>query len=339
MIQNMRQLDVSKQMADVFGGRQLHNHAAKRSMTIYAGDRNRIIVVLGLSESRKILTSRNFSSINYFAPGYKLDDCYSLVRRFFQESPLFLEGEEHRHIKKIFDVLLKQQMKELEINSPLIRKYMKKRKKMFETANQFGHAFVEICLGIMISNLASTSLKISLSALRARRNVFYFHFEPRRHKLANAALGILGQSFQQCDKLSKIDHKMLLCQSFVLMAYDPLVATIVASIVEGRTKDLQSNTDVYCPVSFVSRVCEKPTTIGEVSFKEGDICYVSLVPASDDKAEKSFPFGSGRHICSGQKISIQMLKLAGEIIEADFKEGFRKNPVLSPDGSFLSFRD
>jgi cytochrome P450 len=339
----MKQLDVINHLESVFGRRQLRNHAGQRGVTTYADADLTIWIVKDLSVSRQILTSKSFQSFNYFEDGYRhftnSNASLDLMRRHFRESPLFLEGEEHRSAKQAFAESLRRQGEELTARAPEIRAYMTERKDGLDSAVDFAHAFVEICLAMVIGNLSCLPLKISLSALRARNNVFYFYFHPKRQQGANEALGILEQSALRADEASATNHELLLCQSILLMAYDPLVATICASIAEGRTRDLAKSAGLYCSTSFVSRVCVEPVSIGTLSLQKGDVCYVSLLPAVDESADNTFPFGAGRHICVGKRISLQILELAEEIIAADFKDGFRKNPILSPDGAFLSFRN
>ncbi|TDJ62697.1 MAG: hypothetical protein E2O36_04370 [Proteobacteria bacterium] len=334
----MKQLDVVRKLDEVFSHRKLRNHAAKRSVIKYGASETTTAIVLDLSVSKQILLSRSFASKNYFDDGYRrLSDAESsvgIVRRFFSHGPLFLEGEEHRASKQLFNDLLKDQADKLEIIAPRIRSIMLNRKRRFNSALDFARLFVEICLASIMKNLSSIPLKMGLNALRNRENVFYFYFRPRRHRIANDALAYLERKATPTDAFAK-----LVCHSLIVMAYDPLVATICANQGEGRTHDFEASADRYCPVSFVSRECIESVAIGETSFAKGDICYVSLVPAIDEASADGLSFGTGVHACIGKQISLKILQLAEQIIVTDFKEGFDKKPVVSPDGVFLSFRN
>lgn len=339
----MKQLDVIHELDRVFGNRKLRNHAGERGIIKYGDSGSMTAIVLDLSVSKQILLSQSFESFNYFDAGYRQLSrskySFDLVRHFFDEGPIFLEGDIHRSAIRTFNALLKDQGDKLGIIASRIRDVMKNRRHRFNTALDFSRLFVEICLGTMISNLLSIPLKVSLRALRARGNVFYFHFHPRRHGIANDALALLDRKIPPAGRSPTTDINRLLCHGLIVMAYDPLVATICANLVEGRGGDFGASTDRYCPTSFVSRNCVKPVNIGGISFAEGDTCYVSLVPAIDEGSAGGLPFGAGVHICVGRKVSIQILQLAAQIIDADFKEGFGKKPVVSPDGAFLSFRN
>ena len=343
ILKTMKQLEVISKMERVFGNRKLRNHAGERGVIKYGDSGDMTAIVLDLSVSKQILQSKSFESFNYFSDGYRRfsDAKYSLesVRRFFVDGPLFLEGERQRSVKQKFNDLMKDQENELIRIMPRIKELMKNRKHRLHTALDFSRLFVDICLATIIENLLSIPLKAALGALRARRNVFYFHFHPLRHRDANEALAMLEKYLPPAGRNPAPDKKLLLCHSLIMMAYDPLVATICASLVEGRAGDRGASADRYCPVSFVSRICVNPVDIGEASFNSGDVCYVSLVPAIDEKTANAFPFGAGVHICIGKRISLQIVRLAEEIIAAEFKEGFDQKPVFSPDGAFLSFQN
>ncbi len=339
----MKQLDIVQKLKSAFGQRGLCHHAEKRGVEVCVDEDHRTALVFDLSISHQILISKSFKDLNYFEEGYQhfsgSPDSLEFVRRFFAEGPLFLEGEVHRNLKKNLNDLLKQQADHLRKAEPRIAAYMRKRKKRFGSPIAFSHAFVEMCLGMMISHLSSLPLKSSLRALRARKNVFYFHFHPLRHKGGNHALSFLEKLISHSKSGLENDHKFLLCGTLILMGYDPLFGTICASIMDGRTHELGKNVERYCPTSFVSRLCVEPVSIGNTSFEKGDICYVSLVPASDEDTVETFPFGAGAHICIGRNLTLQILQLAERIIASDFADGFSKNLVLSPDGAFLSFRE
>jgi hypothetical protein len=127
-----------------------------------------------------------------------------------------------------------------------------------------------------------------------------------------------------------------------------MVGSICASIVEERTEDLAAGAYRYCPTSFVSRICTQPTAIGDVEFKPGDICYVSLMPASDETGDScpeengrspSLAFGLGIHTCIGKHLSLAVLAIAQDILHEVFSEGFEKTSMLAPEGTFLAFKD
>jgi len=339
----MKQLDVVRKMEGAFGGRTLRCHAGERGVVRFGASDSMTAIVLDLSVSREILLSKSFGSFNYFDAGYRrfADSKYTLevVRDFFQAGPIFLEGEQHRAARRLFNNLLDEQMALLESIAPAIRAAMNKRKHRFNTALDFSRLFVEICLATMINNLLAMPLKVALRALRARRNVFYFHFHPLRHADANKALAMLENKSSIADHSLKDDIRRLVCCSLITMAYDPLIATISANLAQRRTRGFDTSTEEFCPVSFVSRKCLHSVEIGSVSFARGDVCYVSLLPAATEKRANTFPFGAGAHVCIGKKISLQILQLAEQIVTADFAEGFPDPPVLAPDGAFLSFRN
>ncbi|MFT4564428.1 MAG: hypothetical protein ACI9BW_004191 [Gammaproteobacteria bacterium] len=340
----MKQLDVIRKLEGVYGNRTLRNHSAARGVVRFGqdgGDGVPTSIVLDLSVSKQILLSKSFGSLNYFHTGYeraaRSQYAVEVIRQYFERGPTFLEGEGHRATRQAFGILLKEQTDTLGTNAPRIHAAMCKRKHRLRSALDFTRLFVEICLGTMICDLSSLPFRESLKILRARRNVFYYHYHPLRHRDANAALAMLDYPISTFAQSSDGEMKRLVCHALILMAYDPLIATICANLVEGRLMGVATSADTYCPVSFVSRICHEPAEINGFAFERGEVCYVSLVPAANEESNATFPFGAGVHTCIGKKISIEIFRLAELIIAADFSDAFRESPACAPDGAFLSF--
>jgi len=337
----MKQLDVINRLEKVFGRRQLRTHAEQRGVLQFDTSGFMTSIVLDLASSREILLSKSFESFNDFEEGYrKLHGSrfrMDSVRSFFTDGPLFLEGDSHRVTKHAFNELLKRQAEVLANSSSAIIALMGNRKYRFDNALDFSRTFVEICLATMISDVLSISMKSSLRALRSRDNTFYFHFHPSRHRNANAALELLDSALTQ--PRPDPDYPLMVGQSLVMMAYDPLIATICAWLVERPPVPLTDAADRYCATSFVTRVCIEPTEIGSTRFDKGDVAYLSLVAAEDEESSEALSFGSGTHVCIGKRISLQILGLAEQVIATGDAESFQRQPALAPDGAFLSFKN
>lgn len=345
-------LEVVKTIDNAFKTRSLTNHSASRSIKILPYGSQRAMLVFDLSASRKILTSKAFNGLNYFKPGLErlgaAGTPLEMIGNFYDETVLFKEGEDHHALKAAFNRLLVQAIADLQASKPRILNYFRKHKARFASPLDFSDAVVRLCFGLIIARLTSISLRTIYRSLSVRRNVFYSYFHPPRQISANQALVILYGASPPPGKGTPGWHEHLLAQSLIIMGIDPMVGSICASIVEERTEDLAAGAYRYCPTSFVSRICTQPTAIGDVEFKPGDICYVSLMPASDETGDScpeengrssSLAFGLGIHTCIGKHLSLAVLAIAQDILHEVFSEGFEKTSMLAPEGTFLAFKD
>ncbi len=345
-------LEVVKIIDQAFKNRTLTSHGASRSIKVLPYGAHRAMLVFDLSASRKILTSKAFNGLNYFKPGVARLSAAGTpmahIGQFYDETILFKEGEEHHSIKAAFNRILSRTIAELQAAKPQILRYFRKRKSAMSSPLVFSDAFVRLCFGLVIARLTSTPLRTVFRSLGVRRNVFFSYFHPPRQISANEALATLYAAASPPEKGAHGWNEHLLAQSLIIMGIDPMVGSICASIVDGRTDGLAAGVYRYCPTSFVSRICVEPVAIGDIEFEPGDVCYVSLMPASDETAHAcpaenernaSLAFGVGVHACIGKHLSLAVLQMADEILDTVFSHGFDTMPTTEPDGAFLSFRD
>ena len=345
-------LDVVKTLDRGFKKRTLSGHVSDCPVKTISFDNHQEIIVFDASISEKILISKSFSSIDYFKPGIehltKAGESIKLLSAFYNQSILFKEGKEHDTVKKAFHYLLEDLSTELQKNKPLIFKYFNKRKKHIYSPLIFSNSLVRLCVGLMISKLTSIPLKRVFHALSLRRNVFFSHFHASRHLASNDALTYLYGAAIPPERDTPDGHKHLLAQSLIMMGIDPLVGEICANIVEGNTEDFIGGVYRHCPTSFVSRVCVQPLFMADIEFNIGDICYISLLPGSngnengcpqDSSKSSSLAFGVGVHTCIGKRLSLEILKIAQDVVHDCFSDGFSGTSIISPDGAFLAFQD
>jgi len=342
-------LDVVKTLDKGFNKRVLTEHASDCPVKVISCDNHQEVLVFDVSISRKILTSKAFSSINYFKPGIehlaKEGESINLISNFYEQSILFKEGKAHDEVKKAFHYLLEDLSDGLQNNKPLIMKYFDKRKKRISSPLIFTNTLIQLCAGLMISKLTSIPLKRVFHALSLRRNVFFSHFHASRHLASNDAFAYLYGASNPPEEYTHEGHKHLLAQSLIIMGIDPLVGEICANIVEGNTENFIGGVDRHCPTSFVSRLCVQPYSIADLEFNPGDICYTSLLPGKNEGCpsgsnnSSSLAFGVGVHTCIGKRLSLVILGIAQEVMHNCFREGFSGQSVISPDGAFLAFRD
>ncbi len=337
----MQQLDVIRKLDEAFTNRSIYHHAGLRGLTHFRDTAQSTTLVLDLSASREILLSSAFHAFNYFDAGYQraMESGNSLenIRVFFDSSPVFKEGEAHLEIRKAFQKRLNQQIEPLEVMAPTIQAAIKKRAHRIHSALDFSNAIVMHCMVAILHNMGCRSIRPAIHALRSRSNVFYYHYHLQRHRKANSVLAMMQKSLDSLPGTQPDENIRFICQSLLLMGFEPLVATICAQVCKISDTPRNSTLQGICPVSFVSRTCMEPISLGAHQFDAGDICYVSLMPARDESVSDALAFGAGLHVCMGKKLAELIIRLARHIATEEFRDGFSDEPKISPDGAFLSF--
>lgn len=340
---SIKSIEVAKALEQTFTDRGISTLKGQRpGIERFPYGENHVFLVLDLALSRQILTMDVFASYNYFREGLERSEKAGRpaanLARFFDEGLLFQEGEQHLSAKYSHRKLLDEQCEQLQRVLPEIVRFFEKRTAWIDDPLTFSRLFVRLCLGITVSALTFAPLTASMRAVRKRENVFYYYFHPLRHQRMDAALVKLnGRGPNGGDRCSETAH--LLSQSLVVMGYDPLIASICATLADDESSDFTRAPARCCPTSFVSRICIEETIIGGRHFAPGDIFYVSLVRReADSSIQDTFPFGLGVHSCVGIRFARVVLSLAGKVVEHCFPGGFRQRAVAYEDGAFLSFK-
>lgn len=337
----MKSLEVAKALELSFANREAFClRVENRIKRIPHGD-NRVFLILTLSTSQQVLTSRSFTSFNYFQEGIDWLETSGkpapAINHFFDQGPLFREGADHFSIKRRFKKVLDEQITELDSLLPHIETAVMKRATYIRNALDFSTLFIRLCVGLIVSNLTSIPLSVSMRILRRRTNVFYFYFHPVRHRRADAALTALREAVPRYSR-SGDDALCLVAQSLLVMGYDPLVGSLCAALSDKECNKFSEAPKRCCPTSFVSRLCVADATIDGFRFNPGDVCYLSLVPTEAEKGRPTFPFGLGVHACVGKQFSIAVLERAEQVASHCFPKGFEETPEAYGDGAFLAFK-
>lgn len=344
-------IDHAKSLNEAFRYRTIGNHAKPHMIEKYPDEGHNTFLIFDPGFSRKILTSKSFISFNYFQPGlersHQQNRPLEWMQSYLDSALLFKSGEAHRLQKKSLHELANQLEIYLIEWQPRLEVYFDKRQRHIRSAIDFSHSVTRICLGLLISRLLSIPLRLALKSLEMRANIWFIWFHPARQAMMNEALKHLYQDAMPPDQSDTNYFPNQLAQSLMVMGYDPLVASICASISEGNSNDFAAQSYRFCPTSFVSRVCDEDIQIDGVDFKAGDICFTSLVPAADQpenddsvnaRSSKSLAYGAGPHICVGKSLSLTILKIAQHIYQQS-PPGFTNKSIISPDGAFLSFKN
>lgn len=339
----MKQLDVINAMIRLFSKRGLMNHAGGRGVLRYEVDGRTVAFVLDVELSRALLLSNAFEVFDFYADGFRhtgSDAALERVRRFFDESPVCLNGDAHLAAKQALSALQGEICERFEARAPALRALVLRRAERYASPLAFARAFVELCLAEIIADLLAVSLRTALRALRQRRNVFQFYFHRLCHRAAGEAIGTLhraaGSAFSQAEGRAR----MLLAESMLLMGSAPLIGSLTAAVMDAVERPGKARqAERYTPVAVVPRLCLRDITIGGERFAAGELCHVSLLPAADQGADPRLAFGAGPHTCIGKRVSLLILNLGIEAAGAAFSGGFQTTPTIAPDGIFLAFRD
>lgn len=344
-------LKVAKRLNNVFKDRTFDSQSSGLPIEIIPSKNHQDILIFDTTTSKKILTSKAFVSLNSFKQGSEYlkrsEEPVALLPDFFNSTILFKEGPEHRHTKRNFHSQLEVLSTELLSAKPLIFNYISKRKHNITNPLVFSNMLVRLFVGLMVSHLTSIPLKRVFHALSIRRNIFFSYLSPSPYIATNNAFKHLYASSSPPLKNTTAYNSHLLAQSLIVMGIDPMIGTICASLVENNKSQFKNNVNRHCPTSFVSRICMQHISIAGVDFNPGDICYISLLPSTEENmnacpsnidSTTSLAFGAGIHTCIGKNLSLVMLDIAEEIAQAYFNEGFKELPSIKLDGTFLCFK-
>jgi hypothetical protein len=199
----------------------------------------------------------------------------------------------------------------------------------------------------LIKQLLNISNKQVIKSILLRNNVWKPYFDRKKFLNLEKSLSILSPKFLSEFNQDDGQLKLLLSQTFIVMGYDPLVATICASASKNElpvsfAKDVMH----VCPTSYTTRICKEEVVLNSTKFTKGSILTLSLIPTKNEKkniaevslATKSLSFGLGHHMCIGKKNSFVILNMA-EKVWADVKKDIPiKDLTICPDGSFLAYK-
>lgn len=313
-------------------------------------DGSRLYLVLNTELSRQILISKSFVSFNYFESGIKkyISKEKSFVDEFFQFSPIFQEGEQHHVQRKKFFKILNNLNSQIIAQEEEFFKFIKSRVCKIKNQLDFSKDFTRFFLIYILKQLLpDVSNKKIIKSIILRQNVWRTYFDLRSFQSMEKSLTILDTKF--LSECTQEDERLniLLAQAFIIMGYDPLVATICASTSKQDLPiSFASDSLHVCPTSYTTRICKQDTSINGVKFKKDSIVTISLVPTKNEINKitenslnsKSLAYGLGQHMCIGKMNSFVILGVA-EKVWSDIKKDIPiQNLSICSDGSFLSYK-
>ena len=346
------QFDLVRTLDRATRRRTLYGSNGGCPIKVIGDEEDRAVIVFDTSISSQVLTSKNFRNSNYFKAGLEhlagAGKSVELIDQFYEDIPLFKEGDEHLRLKKEFKVILEMANHELDDKERIIGDYFRKRKDRIVSPVEFSNKFTRLCSALVIAKLTNFSLLRIMRALDMRCNTFCVHFHPARQLAMNATWEYLYQD-RNIPSREETDHvSHLVAQAFIVMGIDPVSGAICANIIEDNKSKFVEHTHRYRPTSFVPRECVAETEIAGVNFMAGDTVYVYLVPTESEltvegsasgNSRHDIAFGKGVHTCIGKQLSISIINLAEKLVAELYPDGFAQKADIEPDGVFLAFSD
>jgi pimeloyl-ACP methyl ester carboxylesterase len=290
-----------------------------------------VLFVYDTAIGKSILESADFGQYNFIERAVALtsEEQTAWIRRFCAESPVMLDGtmhqEQRRELTKIFQCCSDALRK---ISADMLASTI------VSAASVEGFSSLSIA-EVIIEQLFDTCLteitgdEVAIPAEELFAVDFFNPFpKPSTLRRCDRAIRICMEAVQW-QKLSKIE--VLAVSTLLIMGVSPLLAVVTKSINallecmspldDSMNKAVRAcrSVDFYntVPTNFVIRRCLKPTQIQNYSLAKDDWVYVFLGSANGCPFSRlhSIPFGAGRHICSGTKLSADMLSLTHDALE------------------------
>lgn len=251
------------------------------------------------------------------------------IRRFCSESPVMLDGPSHQEQRReLSNVLLRCSDALRNVPADMLATTIVSASNIEGASSlSIGEQIIGQLFGTCLTEITGHEVVIPNEELFA---VDFFNPFPKPSTLqrCDQAIRVCMEALEW-QKLSKIE--VLAVSTLLIMGVSPLLAAVTKSIntlLEGLcppndniTKAIQAckSVDFYntVPTNFVIRRCLKSITVQNHSLAKDDLVYVFLGSANGCPLSRlqSIPFGAGRHICSGTRLSAEMLSLTHDALE------------------------
>ena len=248
----------------------------------------------------------------------------SLVRAFFERSPIFLEGDSHRDARKRFSRLARVAKSTLEPELDVLADAH------FEAVCHAGRGaglgtvgaihFVDRTLFRLFELLLPGSEKHYPGLAAHPQSLFELVHHPRR---LGDTLDAIAAFLHEYHEASEARERAWVLMSFVLMGRDPLVGGMADFLHLWRAQPETERTewlaglqarDVFRytrPVNLISRVATGRLNEAELDVHPGELVVFMLM--ARDRAGSSCPvarddlaFGHGPHFCVGMPLSLEI---------------------------------
>lgn len=310
--------------------------------------------------TRDILSAKEYKQEDFLHSSLRImgNEEIKWIRQFYAESPLFADGKIHSQRRKSLETglalcsLAIGEMTQNTLEEAIEAELTKTGATSLKLASVLTISLINQCLSTL------TGRKVSLSP-EMLLDIDFFNPFPKPSTLARCdrAIGtcMLQLNWQQLDSPQR--H---VASALLIMGASPMIATVTASI-NALLQTFSNGGTVSCaqiacrkvtfqrtvPTNFVMRRCVEETTLAGVRLAPGDRLYVFLAAANGCpfRPGQSWPFGSGKHVCSGQSLATQMLQLAqASLTQKAAAMAASPLPRISPvkQGSasaFLTFAD
>jgi hypothetical protein len=264
---------------------------------------------------------------------------------YFKNTPLFLSGEEHIQSRNFIGEFYENIEFTIGAWLPLFTK-----KFLSEYENKDLINPIDLCKNYVhevIKNIIATHLSILPSEISDfPESILTISPNLKTIEVSEEKLKKLITLFQsKLNLLNRDPKEAWALASIIIMGTETVSSALMFGLSEpGDLKDTKILIKKSSPVSVVFRKAARDTTIGHVNFKKGQHIYIALHLMNEIRKEDSleeskqyFSFGKAAHMCPGQKLSLNIIKIFFQewfhlgLNEKKLEEiRFRRDIVLKP---------
>jgi hypothetical protein len=290
-----------------------------------------VLFVYDISIGKSILESADLGQYNFIERAIALtsEEQTAWIRRFCAESPVMLDGTSHQDQRReLNNIFLRCSDALRNVSADMLASTIVSASNVEGASSlSVGEEVIGKLFATCLTEITGHEVEIPTEDLFA---VDFFNpfLKPSTLQRCDHAIRTCMEALHW-QKLSKIEA--LAASTLLIMGVSPLLAAVTKSInvlLEGLCPPNDSIThaiktcrsvDFYntVPTNFVIRRCLKPVNIQDYSLAKDDLVYVFLGSANGCPLSRlqSIPFGAGRHICSGTRLSAEMLHLTHDALE------------------------
>lgn len=290
-----------------------------------------VLFVYDTAIGKSILESADFRQYNFIERAVALtsEEQTAWIRRFCAESPVMLDGTLHQEQRReLNNIFLSCSEALRNVSADMLAATIVSASSVDSASSlSIGEEIIGQIFSLCLTKITGHEVAIPAEELFA---VDFFNPFPKPSTLQRCDRAIRTcMEAVHWQNLSKIE--VLAVSTLLIMGVSPLLAAVTKSIntlLEGlcppddninnairacRTVDFYNTV----PTNFVIRRCIEPVQIQYYSLAKDDLVYVFLGSANGCPLNRlhSIPFGAGRHICSGTKLSADMLSLTHDALE------------------------
>lgn len=332
-------INVAQELDVIYKNRCINSINPNSIFTIIESQSKQYVQIYDTNVTKDILESKKLAVFNYYQDGMtrlkeKEGHQISILEKFWQESPLFLNNQPHKQLKV-----------ELQKEIIFLENYFKKNEgdinnllEFYATTDcpiQLSKDITNIIIANLIAHISKTSFSACLEFIKKREPVFFSYF----HTVKQSIMAKNIEEFFTKNNLENIPptSKLLIC-SLTIMGVDPIISMIAGHALGKMTKndcfDIPS-------VGYITRISTSEITIFNQEFAPGTIFNLSLTPNQKQYESRDFipiNFGLGAHKCLGATLAKLIVDSSIRFLNRKNQNDIKPNYKITSEGAFLKFK-